>query len=284
MQLRVRDALVLSACLAFASASPATAQTTQSMPSTPFIIHGVTLDGAEQVALKNQALLAQPVTSVRSARLDAEAPAERAGWFKQKSFPAGTPMFGAYTRDGWSYCAVAESRAAFWTSDQFICYVDSDNDGQFESALDSGAPFGGVPLLVFGQGQPSALPVPVPYSRIPTIEGPSVEYAVGYELVRPSGRGMRNGRNVPLPATHIIPFIGFKIPGGDIRPLSGPGEGRRFALERGQTATIRLGEAVIEILGVGDDDSVRYRVIQAFPAQVDQITLRITSSTYWVAY
>ena len=254
------------------------------LPSTPFLIHGVTVDGSERVATKREALLVQPVTSPRAARLDAEAPAEEAGWFKDKSFPAGTHMFGAYARDSWSYCAVAESRATFWTSDQFICYVDSDNDGRFDGAIDSGEPFGGVPLLVYGAGQPHALATPVPYSRIAPLEGPSIEYAIGYEIVRRSGRGVRNGRNVPLAATHIVPFVGFKLPGGEITRLSEAGGSRRFALEGGQRGTIRIRGAEIEILGVGDDDSIRYRVIRAIPAQVDQILLQTTAPAYWMAY
>lgn len=276
-------ALSLGVGMAMLAAALAGTASAQARPSTPFVIHEVTVDGAEQVARERRPLLIQPVTSVRSARLDAEAPAEAAGWFKDKSFPAGTRMFGAYTADHWSYCAVAESRS-WLTEDQFICYLDRDDDGRFDAAMDSGIPFNGVPLLVFSTGEIHPLATPVPYSRIPFAEGPGVEYVITYEIVRPSGRAMRNGRNVPRTATHIIPSLGFRLPTGSIVPLTGAGIGRRIALAGGARATLRIKGAVIEILDVEDDDSVRYRVVQAIPMHVDQIMLQIITSTYWVAY
>lgn len=280
MNFRSSIALTLGACLV---ASAAAAQTA-SRPSTPFVIHAVPVDGAEQAARERQPLLSQPVTSVRSARLDAEAPAESAGWFKAKSFPAGTQMFGAYAGERWSYCAVAESRQTLWTADQFICYVDDDDDGRFDAAIDSGAPFNGVPLLVFSTGESRPLPAPVPYSRLPLADGPSVEYAISYEIVRPSGRAMLNGRNVPRAATHIVPIVGFRVGGGRIQPLTGAGGDRRVQLIDGQRATLRIKGAVIEILGVNDDDSVRYRVVESIPAHVDQIMLQVITTTRWVVY
>ncbi|NJC40008.1 hypothetical protein GGQ87_000266 [Brevundimonas alba] len=272
--------LLLGACMFAGGAAAQTA----SRPSTPFVIHGVAVDSTERTAREGQPLLAQPVTSVRSARLDAEAPAESAGWFKDKSFAAGTPMFGAYAGDQWSYCAVAESRQSFWTTDQFICYVDADDDGRFDSAIDSGTPFNGVPLLVFSTGASRPLPAPVPYSRLPLADGPSVEYAISYEIVRPHGRAMLNGRNVPRAATHIVPVVGFRVEGGRIQPLSAAGGERRIPLAGGQQATIRVKGAVIEILGVNNDDSVRYRVVETIPSHVDQIMLQIITTTTWVVY
>ena len=88
-------------------------------------------------------------------------------------------------------------------------------------------------------------------------------------------RAMRNGRNVPRTATHIIPSLGFRLPTGSIVPLAGAGIGRRIALAGGARATLRIKGAVIEILDVEDDDSVRYRVVQAIPMHVDQIMLQI---------
>lgn len=273
-------ALTLGACLL---SGVAVAQTA-SRPSTPFVIHSVMVDGAERVAREHQPLLVQPVTSVRSARLEAETPAESAGWFKAKSFPAGTLMFGAYTDDEWSYCAVAESRQTWWSADQFICYVDEDDDGRFDAAIDSGEPFNGVPLLVFSTGESRPLPAPAPYSRIPLADGPGIEYAVSFDVVRPTGRAMLNDRNVPRAATHIIPSVGFRVEGGRVQPLSGPGSNQRIPLVNGQTATIRVKGAVIEILGVNNDNSVRYRVVEAIPAHVDQIMLQIITTTRWVVY
>lgn len=281
MKFRFGIGLAFAACLV---AGAAVAQASGARPSTPFVIHSVPVDGAEQVAREWRPLLVQPVTSVRSARLDAEAPAESAGWFKAKSFPAGTLMFGAYAGDQWSYCAVAESRQRWWTEDQFICYVDRNDDGQFDAAIDSGVPFNGVPLLVYSTGETRPLTSPVPFSRIPLADGPSVEYAISYEIVRPSGRAMLNGRNVPRAATHIVPIVGFRVAGGRIQPLSGPGSGQRLRLIDGQRATIRVKGAVIEILGVNNDDSVRYRVVEAMPTHVDQIMLQVITTTRWVVY
>ncbi|RZJ44985.1 MAG: hypothetical protein EON86_02330 [Brevundimonas sp.] len=275
-------ALVLGACLAalVGAGSPASAQ---SRPSTPFVIHGVAANPAEQAGREGRPLVTHRVTSVRSARLDAVAPAEGTGWFKDKSFPAGTLMFGAYTDDAWSYCAIAESRSWF-NEDQFICYVDRDDDGRFDEAIDSGVPFNGVPLLVFGSGAARPLPAPVPYSRIPLADGPSVDYEITYQIVRPVGRAMRAGRNVPRTATHIIPAVGFRIPGQHLVTLSGAGGERRIPLEGGQRATIRIKDTVIEVLGVNDDDTIRYRVVETMQPHVDQIMLQIVTTTRWVVY
>ena len=253
------------------------------MPSSPFVIHAVAVDSAEQIVTRRQPLLVQPVTSMRAVRLDAETPAAISS-ARERSFPAGTLAFGVYVRDGWAYCAIAESRLRLWSPDQYVCYIDSDNDGRFESAIDSGEPFGGIPLLVWGQGDVRRLPAPAPYTRIAAADGPSIEYAIGYEVVRPSGRARRGDRNVPRPATHIAATIGFRLPDGEIHPLSGPEVGRRFPLEDGQQGSIRVHGAVIEVLAVGDDDSVRYRVIQSIPAQVEQITLQANNTMRWGAY
>jgi hypothetical protein len=249
-------------------AEPASAQ---SAPSTPFIIHGVTVDSSEQIATEQEALLAQPVTSPRAARFDVATSAQPMGGAREKSFPAGTLMFGAYARESWSYCAMAV--ATFWTADQFSCFVDRNNDGLFEAISDSGTPFAGVPLFVYGAGQPYLLATPIPYSRIAPLEGPTIEYAIGYRIVRRSGRMTREGRSVPYPATHIVPIIGFRSAGGVIRPLSGPESQQRIPLEDGQKATVRIAGAVIEVLEVGHDDSITYRVVQTIPAQIKQIIL-----------
>jgi len=249
-------------------------------PSTPFMIYPVPADDSEKVAARGEPLLIQSASAIRAARLDAEAAAESAGWFKEKSFPAGTLMFGAYTGTRWSYCAVAETRQRFWSSDQFICYIDEDDDGRFDAAIDSGAPFQGVALLVFNSGLPRPLATPVPYSRLDMAEGPKVEYVIGFTIDRP-----RTSRRNPevRPATHITPFPAFRAGDGSLVPLSGLGTGR-LPLENGQTAHIKLMGAEIEILGVNDDNSVRYRVMQTMPRQIDQILMRLTTTTTWVYY
>lgn len=260
----------------------------QSRPSTPFVINPVQIDpAAEMTARENQPLLTQPTTSIRSARLDGEAVAEAAGWFKDKSFPAGTLMFGAYIDTGWSYCATAVSRQSWWNGDQFICYVDNDNDGRFDTAMDSGAPFNGVPLMVFSQAAQHSLPAPVPYSVIPAEDGPSINYAITFEIERPRRSGADRRRRPdapPLPASHIKPIVGFRLDNGQMVTLSGAGLAQRIRLVGGQTATIRFKGAEIEILGVNDDDSVRYRVVRSMPRQVDQITLTVITTTYYTVY
>ena len=252
-----------------------TAQTVvpNARPSPPFIIQAVGVDGTEQVSTGRWPLLAQPVTSLRAVRLDADTPAATRGSVP-RVFPAGTKAFGIYIRDGWAYCAVAEATNWFLGSDQFVCYVDSDNDGQFESSMNAGEPFNGVPLLVWGAGELRPLPAPAPYSRIPAAEGPSLEYVIGYEIVRPSGRRARDGRYIASPATYITTSAGFRLPNGVTSSLYGRDIGRRVPLANGQTATIRLNGAEIEILGVNDDNSIRYRIIKTMPSQIQQIDLQ----------
>ena len=270
-----RGGALAAGVIVFAAAGAAAAQTV-SRPSTPFIIHPVVLDDSERVAASPAALLSQPASSIRAARLDAEAAAESAGWFKAKSFPAGTLMFGAYAGDRWSYCAVAESRSRWWASDQFICYIDEDNDGRFDSAIDSGSPFNGVALLVFNVGMSRPLPTPVPYTRIDAVDGPTIDYAIGFSVVRPYRR-----RNQPIrPATFINVYPAFRAGNGALAALSGPGSGR-LPLQDGQTATIRMMGAEIKILGVNEDNSVRYRVVRTMPRQIDQIIMQLTTTTVY---
>lgn len=241
--------------------------------SPPFIIHAVGVDSTERVSTGRWPLLVQPVTSLRAVRLDAETPAATRGSVP-RVFPAGTTAFGVYIDDGWAYCAMAEATNYFLGSNQFVCYVDADNDGQFESSMNSGEPFDGVPLWVWGEGRIRPLPAPAPYTRIPAAEGPSLEYAIGFQIVRPSGRRTREGRYIPSPATYIQTTAGFRLPSGVIRQLQGQDIGRRFPLLNGQTATIQLKGAEIEILGVGDDDSIRYRIVRTMPSQIEQIELQ----------
>lgn len=267
-------AALAAGCLVTGSA---VAQTNvQSRLSTPFIIHAVPMPEGEQTAAKGKPLLVHPVTTLRAARLTEQTAAESAGWFKEKFFPAGTLMFGAYAENKWSYCAVAESRSRFWSSDQFICYLDEDKDGRFEAAMDSGMPFQGVGILVFSQAAPKPLATPAPYERVALEDGPKVEFGIGFQIQRPRRRS-----DAPVPAaTAIRPVVGFVGENGSVLSAFRGGVAP-VPLVEGQRATIRIEGAEIEILGVNDDDSVRYRVVKTLPSRLDRIMMQIVTTTTW---
>lgn len=257
-------ALALAACLA-SSAFAASGAHAQTALSTPFVIHETPLDGAERTAAKGQALLLQPTSTNRAARLDAERPGGGSIYYENRRYPAGTLMFGAYAADKWSYCAVPE-HDVFWRADFVDCFVDNDSDGRFDAVRAISTPFGS-PLLVLGPGEERPIPALLPYTRIPIAEGPTVEFGIGFWIMRPSGRGAART------ATHIVATEGFKNRLGSIDALTGEGRNVAFRLRDGQTATIRVRGAVIEILGVSDDDAVRYRVIKTMPSQIDHLSL-----------
>ncbi|WP_332679164.1 hypothetical protein [Brevundimonas sp.] len=255
--------------------------------STPFIIHaGISrgpAPGDEAVAQRGQPLLIQRATSIRAARLEAETPS-LAGFQKVKSFPAGTKMFGVYSLTGWVYCAVAETTASWWAGDESICYEDADGDGRFETAMLSGAPFMGVPLFVFELGERQVLAEPAPYVVIPGAEGPSVEFA----LVASS----ETHRSPDAPA-EVPPVVTVTVNGG-FRASADPGgvgrsENPPTTRIAGWTGTVVLGPersnririlgAELEILGLGENNTVRYRVISPAPAQVERVAMSVVRST-----
>lgn len=243
--------------------------------TTPFIIHDrVTAGpdiGVEAVAAPGQPLLVQSATSIRAARLDADTPS-LAGFRKTKVFTAGTAMFGVYSdTGGWAYCAVAETSAAWWAGDEFVCYEDLDGDGRFESAMHSGAPFMGVPLFVFELGYRQTLPEPAPYSIAAGGEGPAVDLVLMPRVQR---------RSAPDGAPLVIVTVsgGFRKEAGT-PPTLIPGWSGAAPVRSGETARIKVIGAEIEILGVGDDGSVRYRLLSIVPAQVKRVGMGVTRTT-----
>lgn len=260
---------------------------TQTSVSTPFIIHaGVTHGpavGEEATVQRGKPMLTQRATSIRAARLEAETPS-LAGFRKMKSFAAGTPMFGVYSLTGWVYCAVAETTASWWAGDEFVCYEDIDGDGRFESAMLSGAPFLGVPLFVFELGERRALAEPAPYTVISGAEGPSVEFALVATVQTRRLPGML--AEAP-PVTMVTVKGGFRAsadPGGVGRAADPPttpiaGWADTVVLGPERPNRIHVLGAELEILGLGEDNAVRYRVISSAPAQVERIAMSVTRST-----
>lgn len=257
---------------------------TRTQASTPFIIHaGMTqgpAPGEEAVARRGQPLLIQRATSIRAARLEAEAPS-LAGFRKVKSFPAGTPMFGVHSLTGWVYCAVAETTASWWSGDESVCYEDADGDGRFETAMLSGAPFMGVPLFVFELGERQALAEPAPYTVIPGAEGPSVEFA----LVASSRTHRSPGAVNPVVTVTVTGgFRASADPGGVGRGANPPttpiaGWADTVTLGPEQPNRVHVLGAELEILGAGADDTIRYRVISSAPAQVERVAMSVMRST-----
>lgn len=279
-------AMATTLVLGLWAAPQATVAQSRTQASTPFIIHaGMTRGpalGDEAVAQRGQPLLIQRATSIRAARLEAETPS-LAGFQKAKSFPAGTPMFGVHSLTGWVYCAVAETTASWWAGDESVCYEDADGDGRFETAMLSGAAFMGVPLFVFELGERQAMAEPAPYAVIPGGEGPSVEFA----LVASSREHRLPGAADLPPIVTVTVTGGFRAsadPGGVGRDPNRPttpiaGWADTVVLGPGRANRVRVLGAELEILGLGENNTVRYRVISPAPAQVERVAMSIVRST-----
>lgn len=245
--------------------------------TTPFIIHDRVTTGPEvgvdAVAAPGEPLLVQSATSIRAARLSADTPS-LAGFRKTKVFTAGTAMFGVYSDTGWAYCAVAETSAAWWAGDEFVCYEDLDADGRFESAMLSGAPFMGVPLFVFELGFRQTLPEPAPYTIAAGTEGPPVDVVLMPRVQRRTPPGQSSG----APLTIVTVAGGFRK-GSGTPPTLVPGWTDAAPIKAGETARLEVMGAEIEILEVGDDGSVRYRILSPIPTQVKRVAMGLTRTT-----
>lgn len=267
-----KRSLVAALALTVAAVGAARAQTSsRTVESTPFVIHAAPVAADERRAKAGEPLLVQPVTSVRAAKLLAEAPTT-SGYKKVKAFPAGTALFGAYAPDGWAYCAVAASTARWWAGDEFACYQDGDDDGRFDHVRLSGAPFMGVPLFVFELGAPKPLPTPVPYQRTAYGEGPRIDYALGVQVMRPKTK--RDQPPAPATAVRLTASIGQE---GRYAKIGD--EAMLARLDGGQTATLEFRGAKISVLGVEPDGAVRYRVDTPMPTHVDRVVMGITTTT-----
>ena len=256
-------------------AGSASAQT-RTRESTPFVIHQAIVAGpeigVEATAPRGQALIVQHATSIRAARLEADTPS-LAGFRKTKTFPAGSSMFGIYAGSGWAYCAVAETSAAWWSGDEFVCYEDADQDGRFETAMHSGSPFLGVPLFVFELGRKQTLPEPAPYVIAPADAGPAVDYVVTAQVQRP-----RLTDPAATPVVIVTLKGGFRQSVNSI-PTAIGGWTAGAPLKTDGPTRISLMGAEIDILGVDDDNTVRYRVVSATPTQVQRIVMGVTTTT-----
>lgn len=250
---------------------------TRSRQSTPFIIHAPSpadvAPAEERVASRGQPLLVQRTTSIRAARLGADTPS-LSGFRKTKVFTADTPMFGIYADNGWAYCAVAETTATWWAGDEFVCYEDADADGAFETAMHSGAPFLGVPLFVFELGRRQALPAPAPYRLVDEDQGPVVDFVITPRVNRHSNR-----RTPEVPPVVTVTLQGGFRKGPDNSPATIGGWARTVRIDEGKTAEVEIMGAKFEILGVGADDSVRYRVLETAPDSLHRITMGVTTTT-----
>lgn len=253
-------------------ASVASAQTQTS--ETTFVIlgapPGATGAGEERTALPGQPLLTQSMTATRAARLDQAAPS-MSGIGAQRSFTAGTLMFGVLAPDGWIYCAVAESINSSIFRDNLACYQDGDNDGKFEIARNSGGPFEGVSLFVFQPGPPKPLAAPIAYSIIPYKDGPKSSFAVTW---KPTGKVKKD---VPVTPNAITLQTGALV-GEDQRNV-GLFPEVSGVLADGPITYQQLG-ARITVLGATPEGGLRYRVDKTFPQQVVPMQMTLKTSTY----
>lgn len=265
---RIIAPVIAAGCAAFAV--QATAQT-RTQDTAPLIIHppaqGEVRIGEEISGVRTNPVIRLRTTTMRAARLDTDTETP-SGFALAKMFPAGTKMFGIHTTSGWAYCAVAESSARWWTTDQFVCFEDADKDGRFESVMRSGAPFMRVPLFVFETGNRIALQMPAPYTQIGVDDGPSMDMTI-YALQ--AKRDVRNGI--------IYLRAGFR-----------PDDATGHIPVRGMTASARLNPdgptrmelmgLEIEILSTDEEGNIRYRILKV-PEEglIYRATMRV-STTY----
>lgn len=266
--------------LALATLATTVSAQTERRESTPFAIRpGITAGpavGVEGRAPRGQALVVQSARSIRAARLTSDTPS-LSGFGKVKTFPAGSAMFGVHTLTGWAYCAIAETTAAWWSGDEFVCYEDADDDGRFESAMHSGAPFLGVPLFVFQLGPRQALPAPAPYTIVPMDDGPAVDYVVTASVLRGRPRGA--GPAEAGDDAKIVTLRGGFRQDVNRRPTEIGGWSASAVIRDDAPVRMRLMGAEFEILGIESDDTVRFRVLAETPAQVQRIVMGMTRST-----
>jgi hypothetical protein len=267
-----RAAWVGGALLAALAAvgGPAAAQTRTQSAS--YVILPTTAPEGVQVAKKGEPLLVQQAVAPRAARLTAQA--TLGSGKKATVFPAGAKMFGVPSQGGFAYCAVSEGKR-WWSSATFSCFEDIDADGDFDQVRPSGSPFMNVALFVFTLGAPKPLETSVAYERTPYAEGPSVDFGLIWNAQAPrakEGEPVKPGTVTVQPAFESP--LGFQAirNGGATRPLQG----------EDKPASITVRGSRIEVLGLTPEGDLRYRVVEAIPAQVDRVTLSITTTTTYV--
>ncbi|WP_292052112.1 MULTISPECIES: hypothetical protein [unclassified Brevundimonas] len=247
---RIIAAVIASGCSALAV--QATAQT-RTQDTAPLIIHppaaGEVTIGEEVSSVMTNPVLRLRTTTMRAAKLDMDTDTP-SGFALAKMLPAGTKMFGIHTTSGWAYCAVAESSARWWTTDQFVCFEDADKDGRFESVMRSGAPFMRVPLFVFETGNRIALATPAPYTPIDVNDGPSMDMTI---YAFQTKRDYRDG-NIYLRA-------GFR-PDEAVGHIPIRGLAARARLTPDGPTRMNLMGLEIEILSTDENGNIRYRILK----------------------
>ncbi|MHC3127918.1 hypothetical protein OB03_11790 [Brevundimonas sp. GN22] len=248
---RIITTVIAAGCAAYAA--QASAQT-RTQDTAPLIIHppaqGEVAIGEEIASVRTNPVIRLRTTTMRAARLDMDTDTP-SGFALAKMLPAGTKMFGIHTTAGWAYCAVAESNARWWTTDQFVCFEDTDKDGRFESVMRSGAPFMRVPLFVFETGNRIALQTPAPYTQIDVQDGPSMDMTI-YAL-----QGKRDFRN-----GIIYLRAGFR-PDDAIGHIPIRGLTARARLNPEGPTRMQLMGLEIEILSTDEEGNIRYRILKA---------------------
>ncbi|KSB88930.1 hypothetical protein AS593_21345 [Caulobacter vibrioides] len=252
---------------ALAAGGPAAAQTRTK--SAGYVVLAKAAPTGELTAKRGEPLLVQQAVAPRAARLTAETPSPF-GFGKVKSFPAGAKMFGVPSGDGFAYCAVAASTARWWAGDEFACFEDLDSDGDFDQVRPSGSPFMNVPLFVFSLGAPKPLAAPAPYERLPYAEGPAVEYGLTWSSLKQGGK---NGE----PVWNIVSIQPAFASGLGFQPIRNGGSAKR--LNDGETVELAVKGSKVTVLGLTPEGDLRYRVDEPLPAQVDRISMAITTTT-----
>ncbi len=249
---------------------PAAAQTRTQSAS--YVILPTTAPEGVQIAKRGEPLLVQQAVAPRAARLTAEA--TLGSGKKATVFPVGAKMFGVPSQAGFAYCAVSEGKR-WWSSATFSCFEDVDADGDFDQVRPSGSPFMNVALFVFTLGAPKPLETPVAYERTPYAEGPSVDFGLIWTAQAPKvreGEPTKPGSVTVEPAFESA--LGFQAirNGGATRPLLGGDN----------LASVTIRGSRIDVLGLTPEGDLRYRVVEAIPAQVDRVTLSITTTTTYI--
>lgn len=273
----MKAVLAAAACAVVLSSACAAQAQTVTQQGSPMIVEATDPPVGEQVVVKGAALLAQPMRSVRAARLDEESPTSLGILFgpgRAKTMAAGTPLFAVELPDGWGYCAVVPGRTWFFeNADETVCFQDNDNDGRFERVRRSGHPFGGIPLMVFQPGPPAALERPVKYSLAPYRDGPAVDFAIQWRKTKPSAAAPAGSVGIAFGARLIAGKTSMDL------------EGKETAdLPPDKPVEVDVAGARFQLLGLTPDGALRYRVERAIPTQVRSIDMTMTTTTYFFVY
>lgn len=249
------------------------AQTTTA-ESTPVAIHAAAAGAEGAITERSQIVLRQRLTTVRAAMLDAPAARPASDGHQREGFPAGERLFGIYDGDeSWAYCALRES---FWLGDALTCYQDTDGDGRLDVAKPSGAPFMGVPFFIFAQrAEQRALTAPAAFHRIPYDQGPAIE--AGLRLTLTEARVRRSRTD---PASAFLEF-GYILNNDRFVPVQG--RSHRHVFDGEGPVTLSVSDAQVELSGTPARGQLRFRVLEAMPAQLDRVIMTQTV-TYTTTY